>query len=197
MKVQLVNISGSDWLIARVARLSRGLAWDNEVTNDKEDAFVRYLDPASDLAETEEAERVIRDETTQLLRSLFTEKRLTPFEFADATFYIEAPIYIARELMRYRCASYLERVLRSKTVDDKRNGLPLSTPTAFYMRANLREWFHIMDERLTTLPQGETRALVGLIHRELLDAFPISISLWNETEPGKKYSDICTLLEDE
>jgi thymidylate synthase (FAD) len=36
----------------------------------------------------------------------------SPFEFASMTFFIECPVFVARQLMRHRTASYMEASLR-------------------------------------------------------------------------------------
>lgn len=46
------------------------------------------------------------------IRNCFNAGHMSVFEFVDATVFVECPIYVARQLMRYRCASYLERSLR-------------------------------------------------------------------------------------
>ena len=95
--VGMIDVFGSDYHVARIARLSRGVPWE--------------VDAAAKM-DSEKWSKSTWEENTKTLRFLFEQKHMTPFEFAGATFYIEAPIFVARQLMRYRCASYLERSLR-------------------------------------------------------------------------------------
>lgn len=79
--VKLIDASGSDQLIARAARVSR----DNQ---DKEC--------------TDEADAA-------LINNLMRWEHTTPFEFATLTFEVKCPIFIARQWMRHRTFSYMER----------------------------------------------------------------------------------------
>lgn len=187
--VGMIDVFGSDYHVARIARLSRGVPWE--------------VDAAAKM-DSEKWSKSTWEENTKTLRFLFEQKHMTPFEFAGATFYIEAPIFVARQLMRYRCASYLERSLRyckpfeeneeyNKLLADgfkrerARAVLPLITTTAFYMHANLREWFHIFDERLSAHAQEETRLLVSMIHNQLASHLPLSVALWDNSPNGQAF----------
>lgn len=136
------------------------------------------------------------------IRNCFNAGHMSVFEFVDATVFIECPIYVARQIMRYRCASYLERSLRrcepleanieyqdliarGVSKENARAVLPLSTQTQFYMKANLREWFHIFDERINTAAQAETNYLVQRIKEALKDAYPLLIELWEDKRKTK------------
>ena len=133
------------------------------------------------------------------IRNCFNAGHMSVFEFVDATVFVECPIYVARQLMRYRCASYLERSLRRcaplETSDEyqklvergvpkeqARAVLPLSTHTQFYMKANFREWYHIFEERLDKAAQAETRAIVAEIKDAIGEAAPFLVGLWNERQ---------------
>ena len=136
-----------------------------------------------------------RDEI--LLKSIFKMKHLSVFEFSGATFQIECPIYVARQLMRYRNASYIERSLRrckpfeeddayesalsdGTKKEDARSLLPLSTRTRFLWKMNLREMLHVFDERLTRTTQPLTRSVVAAIFEEAERVYPIILSCWSE-----------------
>lgn len=130
-----------------------------------------------------------------LLQSIYKQKHLSVFEFAGATFQIECPIYVARQLMRYRNASYLERSLRrckpleenaryeeelekGERKEDARAFLPLSTQTRFLWRMNLREMLHVFDERLTKTTQPITRAIVAVVFDEMKKYYPVVLKCW-------------------
>lgn len=49
---------------------------------------------------------------------------LSPLEFAGATYLIQCPIFVARQIMRHRTASYLEKSLRYCTLDEMICDLP-------------------------------------------------------------------------
>ena len=57
------------------------------------------------------------EQNDNLIRSLLVSKHLSVFEFVGATFKITAPIFCARQLMRYRTGSYCEKSLRATTVE--------------------------------------------------------------------------------
>lgn len=48
----------------------------------------------------------------QTVKNCYSAGHMSVFEFADFTFAVKAPIYVARQLFRYRRGSYLERSLR-------------------------------------------------------------------------------------
>ena len=53
-----------------------------------------------------------RTKDLKLLHKIVLHKHLSVLEFSNILYQIECPIYIARQLMRYRCSSFLERYLR-------------------------------------------------------------------------------------
>ena len=139
-----------------------------------------------------------------LLKSLFKMKHFSVFEFSGATFQIECPIYVARQLMRYRSASYIERSLRrckpfeeddayesaisdGSKKEDARSMLPLSTKTRFLWKMNLREMLHVFDERLTPTAQPITRSVVEAIFEESKKLFPVILRCWEDTNEKQSY----------
>ena len=140
----------------------------------------------------------------ELLHKIISYKHLSVLEFSNILYQIECPIYIARQLMRYRCSSYLERSLRvcgpmegdaarldyedaikrGERREDARALLPLSTRTRFLWLLNLRELLHIAEERLTPAAQSMTREIV----HEMVDlagmVFPNVIEYWQKTREG-------------
>ena len=165
--------------LADVARISTGYDFANQAKNDGK-----------------------KDEV--LLKSLFKMKHFSVFEFSGATFQIECPIYVARQLMRYRAASYIERSLRrckpfeeddayesalsdGSKKEDARSLLPLSTRTRFLWKMNLREMLHVFDERLTPTTQPITRSVVESIFEESKKLFPVILRCWEETNEKQSY----------
>jgi thymidylate synthase (FAD) len=87
MTVELVNSMASDEAVVRAARVSSG----TEIGNvDKDAGLINYL---------------MRD------------RHGSPFEHNAFTFYIEAPIFVFREFMRHRIASYNEESARYKELE--------------------------------------------------------------------------------
>ena len=140
----------------------------------------------------------------ELLRKIIIHKHLSVLEFSNILYQIECPIYIARQLMRYRCSSYLERSLRvcgpmdgdvarldyedaikrGEKREDARALLPLSTRTRFLWLLNLRELLHIAEERLTPAAQYMTQCIVGAMVDIAEQEFPHVISYWKEQREG-------------
>ena len=137
------------------------------------------------------------EKNKRLLQILYKMRHFSVFEFSGATFQIECPIYVARQLMRYRAASYIERSLRrckplsddhvaeyeealkdGEKKEDARALLPLSTRTRFLWKMNLREMLHVFDERLTRTTQPSTRAVVETIFEESERLFPVILACW-------------------
>lgn len=142
----------------------------------------------------------------ELLRKIILYRHLSVLEFSNILYQIECPIYIARQLMRYRCSSFLERSLRvcgpmegDAVLDDYKNAiesgmkredaralLPLSTRTRFLWLVNLRELLHIADERLTPAAQSMTRDIVHTMVDLAGCCFPYVIEYWEQTREGGK-----------
>ena len=140
----------------------------------------------------------------ELLRKIILHKHLSVLEFSNILYQIECPIYIARQLMRYRCSSFLERSLRvcgpmegDAVLEDYKNAiesgmkredaralLPLSTRTRFLCLLNLRELLHIAEERLTPAAQSMTREIVGAMVDIAAQEFPHVIEYWKEQREG-------------
>ena len=87
MTVELINSMASDSAVAMAARVSTGAS--NEDTS-KDAGLINYL---------------MRD------------RHGSPFEHNAFTFFIEAPIFVFREFMRHRIASYNEESGRYKQLD--------------------------------------------------------------------------------
>lgn len=141
-----------------------------------------------------------RTKDLKLLRKIIQYKHLSVLEFSNILYQIECPIYIARQLMRYRCSSFLERSLRvcgpmdgdavlesyknaiesGMKREDARALLPLSTRTRFLWLVNLRELLHIADERLTPAAQSMTRDIVHTMVDLAGCCFPYVIEYWQE-----------------
>ena len=140
----------------------------------------------------------------ELLRKIILHKHLSVLEFSNIMYQIECPIYIARQLMRYRCSSFLERSLRvcgpmegDAVLEDYKNAiesgmkredaralLPLSTRTRFLWLLNLRELLHIAEERLTPAAQSMTREIVHTMVDLAGCCFPNVIECWQKTREG-------------
>jgi thymidylate synthase (FAD) len=52
------------------------------------------------------------------IEKLLEQKHMSPFEFMSFLFYIETPIFVARQIMRHRAASYMEKSLRFTEPED-------------------------------------------------------------------------------
>lgn len=88
MTVELVQSMASDSAVTMAARVSTGAS--NDVDASKEAGLINYL---------------MRD------------RHGSPFEHNAFTFYIEAPIFVFREFMRHRIASYNEESGRYKELE--------------------------------------------------------------------------------
>ena len=141
-----------------------------------------------------------RTKDLELLRKIIFYKHLSVLEFSNILYQIDCPIYIARQLMRYRCSSFLERSLRvcgpmegDAVLEDYKNAiesgmkredaralLPLSTRTRFLWLLNLRELLHIAEERLTPAAQYMTQCIVGAMVDIAAQEFPNVIGYWKE-----------------
>ena len=183
--VSLITTGGvSEEMLPRVARVTRG-------------ADLTIVKPS--MCSDEQHEKDL-----ELLRKIILYKHLSVLEFSNILYQIECPIYIARQLMRYRCSSYLERSLRvcgpmegDAVLEDYKNAiesgmkredaralLPLSTRTRFLWLLNLRELLHIAEERLTPAAQSMTREIVHTMVDLAGCCFPNVIEYWQKTREG-------------
>ena len=181
--VSLITTGGvNEDMLAQVARVTRG-------------ADLTVFKPSFFSDEQHEKD-------LELLRKIVLYKHLSVLEFSNILYQIECPIYIARQLMRYRCSSYLERSLRvcgpmegdaedyknaiesGMKREDARALLPLSTRTRFLWLLNLRELLHIADERLTPAAQHMTQCIVGAMVDIAAQEFPNVIAYWKEQREG-------------
>ena len=148
-----------------------------------------------------------RAEQYKFLKRLLRNRHLVPFEHNAITYFIECPIYVARQIQRYRTAIISERSLRyceplEEEVKDPntefyreaykaliRSGLkkekarailPLWTNTQFYFTINLRNLLHLFDQRLEEHAQEETRELAGKMFEIAKKAFPETLYAYQE-----------------
>ncbi len=173
MKVRLVDWWGSEKLICRAARLCHRVSWEETV-----DAF-----------------------SEGFLRFLIKKGHCSPFEFAGATVLVEeAPIYTARQLMRHRHFSFMERSLQyaelplepsgddpflayraagqmGQTKREARKVLPLLTPTTFLMSGNLRTWMEMVQKRTVQDAEPEAKEFAEVVFAQLSEMFP-SVRGW-------------------
>lgn len=148
-----------------------------------------------------------RAEQYQFIKRLLRNRHLVPFEHNALTYFIECPIYVARQIQRYRTAIISERSLRycepiEEEVKDPntefyreaykalirsglkkekaRSILPLWTITQFYFTINLRNLLHLFDQRLEEHAQEETRELAGKMFEIAKKAFPETLFAYQE-----------------
>lgn len=157
-----------------------------------------------------------------MAKTLLKSKHFSIFEFADVTFRLNIPIYVARQLMRYRCGSYTELSLRRVTAkkydypssvqeewyndcvdkynqllslgykkEEAREVLPLCTMTTIIAKYNLRELFHIFEERLAKDTQPDTRRVVQNMYDLLMERNPRLKKVYEEVKKdGEETIDI-------
>lgn len=71
-----------------------------------------------------------RDKNRRLCVTLMKSKHLTPFEFFSVVVRFRVPLFVARQLMRYRCGTYLEKSLRRTPPAKIKN--PKSATSKYY-----------------------------------------------------------------
>lgn len=102
VSAELINYTGNDESVARAA-------W---VSNYAEDARTKST-----------------DQITGLIRFLYRNKHMSPFEHGQFTFWVDCPIFVAREFHRHRTFSYNEVSGRYKELEPRfyvpDNGRPL------------------------------------------------------------------------
>lgn len=98
MEVRIIDTFGSDEKISRMARISYGSILPKEGA-----------------------------ELKQFILKLLRDGHLVPFEHCAITYYLKVPIYVARQLVRYRTAVISERSLRYSEADSGEDELNSSS----------------------------------------------------------------------
>lgn len=91
----------------------------------KSDVTVELIDSMGDLERIVQAARVSTKGASSLdskadeglVRYLFKNKHASPFEHVVFTFYVQAPIFVTREMLRHRISSFNEESGRYKQMD--------------------------------------------------------------------------------
>ena len=153
----------------------------------------------------------------ELLERLLNLKHMVPFEHITLTFDVTMPVFVQRQLVKYRLSSWSEvsrrytrydkddsffmpdftnyqngkeiEIIMSEIYDkiisaydklielglkkeDQRMVLPVSYFTQVIWTMNMREFIHIMDQRLDNHQQWETREIVNLMVNQVKEKFP-------------------------
>lgn len=108
---------------------------------------------------------------------------LSPLEFAGVTYLVKCPIFVARQIMRHRTASYLEKSLRYCTLDEMICDLPFelvgNTEAGASLSSAFRAYRDIVEqgEELIgedTLP-SEKKAIRGRYNELARSVLPLSL----------------------
>lgn len=159
----------------------------------------------------------------ELLERLLNLKHMVPFEHITLTFDVTMPVFVQRQLVKYRLSSWSEVSRRYTRYDkddsffmpdftnyqngkeieiimseiygkiisaydnlielglkkeDQRMVLPVSYFTQVIWTMNMREFIHIMDQRLDNHQQWETREIVNLMVNQVKEKFPNIIQIY-------------------
>lgn len=97
------------------------------------------------------------DRDKGLIRYLMRDRHGSPFEHNSFTFYVEAPIFVFREFMRHRIASYNEESGRYREMRPvfyvparERNLIQIGKPGAYVFEPGTEEQHRIVDEAVRT-----------------------------------------------
>lgn len=109
IEVKAIGWSGGETFeLAMVARMSYG-----KNPFELSEAYAELWSEEQISEETrDERIRAFNKASLKTVETCFKCGHLSVFEFAEITYWIHCPIYVARQLMRYRNASYIERSLR-------------------------------------------------------------------------------------
>src|SRR5699024_5671345 len=98
-----------------------------------------------------------RDRDKGLIRFLMRDRHGSPFEHNSFTFYVEAPIFVFREFMRHRTASYNEESGRYREMrpvfyvpSADRNLIQIGKPGAYVFEPGTEEQHAVVDEAVRT-----------------------------------------------
>lgn len=89
------------------------------------DSKIIHVARTSHYTEEEKKELEGLRDDRKFLRFLMRKKHTSPFEFGEMIFYIEAPLYVLRQLFRHRTASASEQSGRYSIYEDKFDMVPI------------------------------------------------------------------------
>lgn len=91
--------------------------------SDEDVARAAWVSNYADDARTKEAGKI-----EGLINFLYRNKHMSPFEHGSFTFFVDTPIFVAREFMRHRTFSYNETSGRYKELEPRFYQAPLDRP---------------------------------------------------------------------
>lgn len=160
MTVTLIDSMGDDESVVRAARVSTGTDVSENAGNERDNGLIRYL---------------------------MQQRHGSPFEHNAFTFYIEAPIFVFREFMRHRIASYNEESGRYKKLkpvfyvpDRTRNIIQVGKP-GHYTFVEGTEFQHqtVVDSLASTSVDAygkyERMLTLGIAREVAREALPLNI----------------------
>ena len=108
---------------------------------------------------------------------------LSPLEFAGVTYLVNCPIFVARQIMRHRTASYLERSLRYCTLSEMVCDLPqelIDNPaTGSTLSRAFRAYRDIIEQGEELIgedtPPSEKKAIRGRYNELARSVLPLSL----------------------
>ncbi|MCS6712363.1 FAD-dependent thymidylate synthase [Brachybacterium sp. EF45031] len=107
-----------------------------------------------------------------LIRYLMRDRHGSPFEHNSFTFYVEAPIFVFREFMRHRIASYNEESGRYREMRPvffvparERNLVQVGKPGAYQFQPGSDEQYELVDQQVR-----EQSASAYAAYRRMLEA---------------------------
>lgn len=164
--------------------------------------------------------RATKEKQAGFIKSLIKNEHLVPFEHCVLTFDIKAPIFVFRQLFRYRTAAVSEKSMRyteatnvfyiplalqkeeqfyafSNLVmhaldtykallredvpkEQARMVLPVNTFSHALFTINLRNLFHLLDQRLDSHSQEEIRFVARRMMAVAEEAFPMVIGCYKQ-----------------
>jgi thymidylate synthase (FAD) len=144
MTVELVRSSAHDSDVIFAARVS--------TEGDKTLAQAEADPDALDQSDESEAEKKQAKRDRGLINYLMRDRHGSPFEHNSMTFYVQAPIFVFREFMRHRMASYNEESGRYKELDSvfyvpgrDRNLVQIGKPGAYEFHPGSPEQFELVQ----------------------------------------------------
>ena len=178
---------------------------------------------AARLSRRGDAEQPDEDRMVSFIMRLIKDCHYVPFEHCVITFMMQAPIFVFRQLFRYRTAAisemsmryceaapefYLPDYLKDESATElmrlsyqnswntyndllakgvKKEMARAVLPTALFSRClftiNLRNLFHLLDQRISPHAQRETEFVATRMYELARSSFPMSVMAW--------YADRC------
>lgn len=181
-RVRLCDVSEIEFRSDMTVELVRASAQDSDVI-----FAARVSTQGEQTLEAAQAEQEAQKKDRGLINFLMRDRHGSPFEHNSMTFYVQAPIFVFREFMRHRIASYNEESGRYRELkpvfyvpDENRNLIQVGKPGSYEFEPGTAEQQSLVQQEVMSVTRASyesyQRMLEAGVAREVARiALPLNI----------------------